>query len=689
MPEIDRLIDELRASIAAGQTAVFCGAGISLASGLPSARDLVTEIMRRMGASEEDLRLVISSGLPFEAFIETFTRTTDVNRLFKLFEAGQPTKAHLLFAALARRGLLHVICTTNFDLLVERATTGASRCEPDDRGMLAHYKETTFDDIDWHDGNAHLIKLHGSAEDAEHMGITLRQVASRTLSAHRRRVIERLFQTGPHTSVLVVGYSCSDVFDISPQIVSLGGTGMRVLYVDHDPTRREVRDLKEKTSRNPFLHLSGKWALCDTDVVLDALWDTFCANDQHYSGATEQGLWVSDVGDWCRMSEESGSAGMWQSLLGSLFFKVSDYHRALEYHTRALAAADSARSEHAQALSLSNCGKAHLYLGNRDAAVRDLEAALVSARRLGDKAIEADALNTLGSVDMRTARYSEALEHFQRALELARALGDTVNMGGLTGNIGSVHRLLCNYPEALAYHRESVEIARDVGDKQKEGNGLGNIGNVLLCRGQYTEAEEQYRLALDIAEQIGDKQKAGLWLGNLGTVCYERKDFERAIDYFEQSLHVAIQVGDRKKEAMELANIAGVRSELKDYRATHEYCDRALAIAVELCDKEVECLARGARGAALAGVGDHAGAALCFEQALQIAQATGDRRDVGIWRADLGEAYRNLGRRADALAQYQAALAMFRELFGEDHPYLDLVKKSMAEMEATPPPPDP
>jgi hypothetical protein len=73
------------------------------------------------------------------------------------------------------------------------------------------------------------------------MAITLQQVAAKILSAQRMAVIEHIFSEGAHQNVLVLVYSCSDVFDISPQIAAIREYHKKVIYIDHYEDERLIK----------------------------------------------------------------------------------------------------------------------------------------------------------------------------------------------------------------------------------------------------------------------------------------------------------------------------------------------------------------------------------------------------------------------------------------------------------------
>src|SRR5438046_73946 len=66
--------------------ALFAGAGLSRAAGIPVAGELQEYVLRCIGLSNDDLAVYWKAVLPFETFFEVLLSTTDCARLFPLFD---------------------------------------------------------------------------------------------------------------------------------------------------------------------------------------------------------------------------------------------------------------------------------------------------------------------------------------------------------------------------------------------------------------------------------------------------------------------------------------------------------------------------------------------------------------------------------------------------------------------------
>lgn len=268
------LIEECATSFVRNEMAVFCGAGVSFNSGLPLASQLVDHTLRKLPLSEEDFACLSQSRLPFEAFMRLVMRDKN-DSLLDVFNLGSPNANHILFARLVRRGFLKLIVTTNFDLLFEKAFAGEGIALGHDIEVVARNSE--FEEFASRGIQSQPIKIHGTIADRESVAVTLRDVASKQLSAPRKAGIDYTFATEPHKKVLVVGYSCSDVFDLSPQIASLGKeSNKEIILIQHTRSNDEAvaRAADEVTMAgregdDPFQTYSRvRRVHCDTDALV-------------------------------------------------------------------------------------------------------------------------------------------------------------------------------------------------------------------------------------------------------------------------------------------------------------------------------------------------------------------------------------------------------------------------------------
>ncbi len=532
----DKFLYELNEEIKRKEIVVFCGAGISLHSGLPMANELVRAILAKLSVLSEEAESIINSSLPFEAFIEILNENSDPTRIFDIFDIGEPNTNHFLLAKLAKTGYVTTICTTNFDLLIEKAFESEGLVREYDYRVF--YKEDDIDHIDWDDNTIRLIKIHGSVEDKDNMAITLEQVASKILSSKRQSVIENIFSKGLHKSVLVMGYSCSDVFDISPQIEIIQKNHKKVIFIDHHKDKRTVKNMADKKQKNPFNSFDeSKWVLYDTDELVKAVWE-FCFLEVEYvspKSNKKNSEWQQCIELWFLETEEKYTKGIKYGIAGHIFQIISEWKKAIDNYKHAVKTAREISNKEGEGTWRGNLGNSYFNLGDYQNAINNYKQALSIAREIGDRRHEGTWLGNLGSAYYDLGDYKKAIDNFKKALRIAREIGVKVNEGIVLGNLGSTYQYLSDYKKAIDNYEQALSIAREIGDRQYEGTWLGNLGCVYSDLGDYQKAIGNYEQALSIAREIGDKRNEGTWLGNLGSAYQWLCDYQKAVDNYEQA----------------------------------------------------------------------------------------------------------------------------------------------------------
>lgn len=212
---------------------MFCGAGISANSGMPTARELIDRLADALPCEAQDRAALGIDTLPFEAFLQILSEGAPLEPMIGLYKASRPTAAHRLVARLVRQGYLRSVFTTNFDLLLERAFAAEGLRRGADYKRLVRVSE--FEAYPDRTGCPQLIKVHGSADYPDSVAATIRAVASRQSSVKQARLLRALFAGDKRRTLLVIGYSGSDKFDIMPQLAAVPEPRASILVVTHLP----------------------------------------------------------------------------------------------------------------------------------------------------------------------------------------------------------------------------------------------------------------------------------------------------------------------------------------------------------------------------------------------------------------------------------------------------------------------
>jgi len=274
MPICDILPEKLK---------VLCGAGISFNSGIPLANYFLKQAFTEIGFDEAVINDLISRNVPFESWLKlliSYNSYLDNHRhILDMFSADslQPNTNHFLIARLVKAGIISEVYTVNFDLLLEKAFEHEGMAKNIDYEII--YTDADFNKIG-HSNLPQLIKLHGTADDYKSMAITLDKVANDANCSAMSIAITKMMRKNGSEKLLILGYSFSDHFDITPAIEQGSFDHCEIIHVTHDSdnpaTMQPLPELWPKKKHNQYY---GHNIVMDTDKFIEAVYKYYSIPD--------------------------------------------------------------------------------------------------------------------------------------------------------------------------------------------------------------------------------------------------------------------------------------------------------------------------------------------------------------------------------------------------------------------------
>lgn len=485
------------------QTAIFCGAGISFNSGLPVANSLLNAIFKTLDVSDSENSLIANSHLPFEAIMETILNESSLEEIQDIFLKGLPNNNHFLIARLAKAGNVNVICTTNFDLLIERALEKEGLVK--DTDFKVYSNDADFKNIGWNETQIKVIKIHGSAANQEELAIIMHYVAGSNFTQSRAQIIRNLFSRQFFENVLILGYSCSDFFDITPCIEKLNTDLNNVFFIQHDK-RTAVEPLSQQPNNNPFKHfMRGCRIITDTDGFVKTIWKEMFEEEYQFI-FYKQVNWNENIREWyARAINESGS-GVKHHIISRLLYGIGAFELTKKHHEKSIAIAQKENNLKAYASEMGNLAMAHNATGEYKQALFCLKESIVLCERIGHLQGLSSQYQAYGNVLHHTGKNEEAIEYHKKALEYAAMGNDEESLCCILGNISNAYIALGRTDEAVESLSEGLTLSKKLGMKQTESSQLGILAQALVYKGKYIEALEKATESLKIKRMMGDKR---------------------------------------------------------------------------------------------------------------------------------------------------------------------------------------
>lgn len=235
---------------------------------------------------------------------------------------------------------------------------------------------------------------------------------------------------------------------------------------------------------------------------------------------------------------------------------VSDYATALALARQAVALAQAAGLQEAEARGNFEWARALLFQGDFLAATAQFEQTLALARVAGQRRIEADALRGMGLACSYQSLHAEAERHLLQALHIYREIGDRQGEGRTCNTLGENYTAQADWGQAQIYGERALQLCREAGDRQGLCWALGNLGEIYRARGDYYGARRYYEQSLALDRELGDRRGQGITLSNLSLVAHNLGDRQAAWEYAQQAAACAETAGDRRLSGM-VAEISG------------------------------------------------------------------------------------------------------------------------------------
>ncbi|MEM8557411.1 MAG: SIR2 family protein [Bacteroidota bacterium] len=551
------------------ELAILFGAGVSLDSptSFPSVWQMMKVVIDALAPDQKtrellthycsnDRAAMLGPGqfIRFETLMsEVYPEGTEPTALLHLGNVVQPNSNHFALADLASRGA--VLITTNFDLLVEYAFDALDvewRCAIDSKEFDLFVQEFNSGDVKqpW------LLKLHGSVNRPETISATLEGVAqgrffggteAQTWTALRRVLEER--------HLLVLGYSGSDDFDVSP-IFRTTRSDRQLVWVDHWD-RDDVMTTLVSDEVDDDLAYKASWRLI-SGVVAHSVGRPGAREPQsvlmlrartrdllrRLSSAPKPASKISELEreltDQLRADIQrrvSSDSTKWLRV-GMLLQRVDDLPAAVYCAENAIKSAERDSNAHVLAHAHLLAATCYDVLGEWDRMNRSLEVARATSLACGDESAQVEVTLLLGKRARLVGNRVEAIRLATEALESA----ERANMKRLAisalGNLAAAESDL-RPKAALEYYNDGLQRARALGDFSIESKMLNDAFSTAPLGEDSSTFESRLKEALELVRAVGNVRGEVEVLGNLGMIRASRGEFSKAQALIDQAVHLA------------------------------------------------------------------------------------------------------------------------------------------------------
>lgn len=587
------------------KAAVLCGAGISVGppSGLPTARELMRAYHDRIDQTLAGKQLTGPVELPaFEDWSHGIRFEELMSLLFGFFGSSVieplnssllPNDNHRLLALLCQHGW--PLFTTNFDVLIELAAVELAihfhqlitpedyKQNPSSRGQVCklHGSFWRWDGDTWTDSrNTISVTL-------EHVGI---QRAMYLLNTPAKLHLAAHLRTHP---VIVLGYSGTDDFDVSPLLLKSQRDSPTV-WVIHDSdvwppvVGSHLSQVFDSTrSSRQYCHLETLqeekrlFVRGDTTRVIRWLVHHYVGRDGFTVGAVtpprppasqrvlprallsheadclfvmgmlrkkarpaEARVWLDAALSHATKAPGTIAPSQIAHILAGLMDDLGLHESSLSLARQALEWDRAAEKHEWASLSLLLLGNL-LRADDWRRAVNCYEQAISVAQAVGFRYGEALAFMAKGDAVWKRRQYDESYRCLTRAHELFETEGKLEELLECKLQLAVQASESGHRRQACMFLDDTRELAEQFGDRRILGRALHERGIIEQAEGRHDEAERRFSEAVAILSDLGDELAVAVSQYHLGWCWLMRGDRDRAESYERCSSETLERLGNR------------------------------------------------------------------------------------------------------------------------------------------------
>lgn len=700
------------------------GAGISMdaPTNMPSARQIARCLLDVFTPAEEVDALSSLSGLRYEALIEYFQANVDEQLKFMDYMdiAVYPNIIHVFLANMILQR--QFVITTNFDYLIEIALekilTGRKHKQIlpiITRQDFIEYKSP--DDV-IRSGHFPVYKIHGAKKNIITGNSTQESMITTMSALGKDREEGKTFGIEPFKkpavmnlmrgrTVIVMGYSGSDDFDIGPALKEISNFD-RLIWIEHSmETQVKIDQVKPIITRAMMENLSGSMRLLaeislksgaeiiriqgnTRDLVKQVLWRCLLPSlhlSKYMKVEKVKAKNVPPFKEWVKNLFEQIEPLQKYIVASRIFYDLKQFSQAIRCVQAGLKLASESDMKHRSSF-FNILGLINQIQGNFDEAVEYYQKTLQIDADLNDSDGQASSLNNLGSIYVSKGAYDSALEMYEQSYAINKQANLYSGQVTALNNIGNVYELRHQLDLSLPKYEEALSLVVQTGDLSIKATILNNIGMIQKTRGNLNESLKNYEDGLKIAQQIGDLYAQILFFNNIGMINAERGDFDTALKLYGESIKIAEELGDNSKKGGILNNIGSIHLAMKEPDKALSCFEEALTLESKIGDPRLKMGYLNNIGRIHEIRQDSRTAISFFQEALDIARSIDDDNMIALLLSKIGNIHAN-DQNLDAALDNLGQAARIYQRLGDNANYsacmnnVGLIQKNRGNIEET------
>jgi len=222
------------------------------------------------------------------------------------------------------------------------------------------------------------------------------------------------------------------------------------------------------------------------------------------------------------------------NLLGVLFYKKTNFNKAIDYQKKALQLNQLANNHVGIAINQTNLGNIYTDINLFQQAETAYLQALQTYNQLGNTNQLTRCLINLGVLKFNQKSYEPAIRQFKEALVYAEEINDYDLMANCNNNIGAILMVQNKLDSSLFYLEDGLKIIQLTDNEFEQADYYNNIANVYIKKQEFAMASHYIALTDSICKKY-DYTEACIELLHTKSLFYEAlKNYEQAYYWVKQ-----------------------------------------------------------------------------------------------------------------------------------------------------------
>jgi len=587
---------------------VGAGCSVDPPSNLPSAFKMMKAIIEHSCSKKykSDIKKLIESGkFRFEMLAEIFQQQIDHDLKFIEFFtlSEKPNIIHFFLTEMMKQG--HFVMTTNFDNLIEYGLLQSKIPESNIIPVITKddFKEYADPSNLYKNGLFPIYKIHGclknilTGEDTKDSPIT----TIRTLGQNKQDL--NLFQLDSGKldacinllngrTLLVIGYSGSDDFDIVPSLIAIKNLN-EIIWIEHVQDE-EYETQIEKVDEN-FIQPTKVTSRVD-EILIEFKKNKKNSTIFKVKGNTRKILenmvklesrldeipFDIDLNDWFNNNIKKPSQFQHLQVPYKIYYSVGMNEKAFQITTEIQELAEQERNEYWKTVALNNRGVIYQHWNRYNEALECFDIVLKSNLLKPLDCVEVSHNKVI--IFKKKGLFLQGIAEIRRILTIAINEQNCDIVGLLFSDLGHFYILIGDMKRAKIFLKRASAIFQISGNWLVLGITLLYFALIYERIGDYKSLYDYINKAFNIFKKLNYLNGLHLCHNSMGVMHSIKHESDLAFNHYQKALILANKTGDKAAKATIYDNIGNHYKKQGDYNRAVRYYSKALSIDNKIKD---------------------------------------------------------------------------------------------------------